>query len=303
MHRIASILVCIGCVAQVTFTYPVSYQNNVPTNQCTVAWTPSSGTYTLRIGTTPGAWNVIYRSGLTNNSYTLNLPVATLYGHVFSSTSVGSDVVFSTTAVIPDTSLVVPEFDNDVEAALWATESVHQMRNIEGYAYPWSLLYQDQRQSPPKCSDFSNTLIDLLGQMGLQFNGHPALILQLAFEVNTTLTHTVVTVWNDQQQTWMLLDPLFAFDYRRMSDGAHATKEDMNASVISKNWAAINYVPLDPGSTNYARAYKALDLPEAFLNVPSMNYVTGEWCFNSHTNDATPYLNATNGPARFVFTP
>lgn len=306
MHRLASLLFAVGCVAQIQFTYPVSYQTNVPMTNCTVSWTPTNGTYTLRLGTTPGAYNIIYRTGLTNNSYTINLPSSSsIYGHVFASTSIGGDVVFSTTQDVPDTSLHYPGYTNDVDNALWATAAVHNMRNIEGYAYPWSLLEQDRKQNPPKCSDFANTLRDLLGTnyMNVGFSGHPTYILQLAFETGTTYTHTIVTAWNDQQQTWMLLDPLFAFDLTRTHDGAHATKEDMNAATLSKAWNLIAYNALTPDATNFAKAYSTLDYPLAWLQIPAVNYTNGTYAFSTITNSASPYLNTNGLPLRFVFIP
>lgn len=301
MKKILSLLFCLSSPADVLFTYPASFQTDVPTN-CTLTWTASDGAYTFRIGTSPGAYDIKYARP-TNNSITLTLPASDhLYAHIYSSTSPGSDVVFSTTETVPDISLHVPTFTNDIDAALWATARVHEMRNIEGRPYPWSLLYQVTVPSHlplTYCSDFSATLRVLLGQMGIGFSGHPALRQECAFRIGTRDTHTLVTVWNEQLGYWMLLDPMFGMTMRRAFDGQYATMQDMNASVISKCWPAITYISLCSDGFTLAHGV-SLDYPLEWLNIPTMNYDTGEWLFGL-TNKVDSYLGTNGVPNRYVF--
>lgn len=310
MKLIALVIFCSACLGQqVTFTYPGQFQKGVG-RSCLLSWTPTYGIYTLRVGTGPGvgaqSYNVIYKSGITSNSYMVSLPSSqTIYAHVFSSTTPGSDVLFSTTDDAPQTSLVVPGFTNDIDAALWATAQVHLMRNTEGQPYPWTLLAQDtipahRFPDTPRCSDYAATLVDLLGQMGLSFSGHSPYVQYLAFRLGTRDTHTLVTAWNDAQQVWMILDPMFGWSLKRTLDGGYATQQDMNASVIAKQWSAITYVPLCDDSLHFAQTM-ALDYPLLWLQIPAIDYSSGAYQFATITNPVAPYLDASGSPKRYVF--
>lgn len=311
MRHLLSILFAPLAVAQISFTYPPCFASNV-SSPCMLTWTPTAGTYTLRVGTGPGvgaqSYNILYKSGITSNSYAVSLPACSnIYAHVFSSTSSGSDVLFSTIDDAPQSNLVVPAFSNDIDAALWATAQVHLMRNTEGQPYPWTLLAQDTIPShrfpdTPRCSDYAATLVDLLGRMGLGFSGHSPYVQYAAFRLGTRDTHTLVTVWNDAQQVWMILDPMFGWTLKRTLDGGYATQQDMNASVIAKQWYSITYVPLCDDSLHFATTM-SIDYPLLWLQIPAINYTDGDYSFNTITNSATPYLGTNGLPQRYVFIP
>lgn len=311
MRTLSTIVAGIACAtsaAQVQFVSPTNFQAGVA-QSCMLAWTaaPGAGTYKLRIGTGPGAGpqskNVV--SIVTTNTWAVvSLPLCnTLYCHVYGYTPyiAGSDLIFSTTSTPPDIALYPPLFTNDMAAAEWATAQVHYMRSCEGQSYTWSLLYADStpaHKGHPYCSDMAVTLADLLTQMGTPFGGHPPRILQLAFRVGTSDTHTIVTCYDSDSGNWVLMDPLFGVTMHR-ADGSRATKEDVNAATVGKNWNAVTYVALCDDGFAFAHAY-ALDYPLVYLNVPAVNYDNGSYAFNVITNDATPYLS--NGvPVRYKF--
>jgi hypothetical protein len=157
-----------------------------------------------------------------------------------------------------------PSTSTVLQTAFATVDAVRQMADDKNVPYPGTLLadvvYPRQVAT---CADYSTTLEILLGDMNIPFTFRT---LNLAFNANTYDVHTLVEMYNPDQQSWILLDPTFDLTATRASDGGWATAEDISSATVAKNWNQINYVFLGSKGDYYARNYY-LDYPLLYLNV------------------------------------
>jgi hypothetical protein len=185
---------------------------------------------------------------------------------------------------------------NEQQSALWATDFVRTMADLNNYTYAWTELAArvaspEYQQVGSSCGTYRDVLLDVLSQMNvtarLPADEQPHLISIGFLEDGADDAHTLVEFWNSDLQRWMLLDPTFDLTATRASDGTYATKEDINAATLNQQWTAISYQFLGSWGDQIAKNYY-LDYPLLYLNlaVPPPNGI----------QDPMPYLVAQPPP-------
>jgi hypothetical protein len=290
-------------------------------------WTyvDNTGKYWLTVGTTHGGCDVSNSGPIhVPRKFILNLPLGTLlYGELFVKTggtwTLADDFTFSARSNQTTT-------DACIQSALWATDYVRHMADDSNRPLAGSLLVDYATHHIingvryASCGEFSETLITILDEMTLPLN---SALLRVAFDTNVHGCdgHVLVEMFNPDQQSWMLLDPLFNLTAKRSGDGAWATAEDIRTNTLNQSWDQIEYVFLGAGAELHARNYM-IDYPLVYLNVyhegtpiipdqgPSiLPYftqvsvpVTGRdvYAIRSTTQASVTYLDAVNGNQLFT---
>ena len=160
--------------------------------------------------------------------------------------------------------------DTWIESAHWAADRVRRMADdanrpdsdtlLDGLIYP---------KANANCADYSLTLLVALDQMNMALDSRT---LNVFFNYGFD-AHTLVELYNPDQQSWILVDPTFSLAMRRASDGLWATAEDMMDSVRGMRWDDVLYVYLGNKADGYAKRYY-MDYPLLFMNIwnESMDY-------------------------------
>ncbi len=189
---------------------------------------------------------------------------------------------------------------NELASALWATDYVRQMADLSNWAFPWTSLMTELRTEmriQAYCSNYANTLVQVLGQMNIASRFPEDLqpqVFNIAFLWNGFDTHTLVQYWNSDQESWMILDPTFDMTMTRASDGLYASMQDMQAATLSQQWSAINYQFLGSWGSEIANDYY-LDYPLLYVNIPPVLQI-------GQGNDVSQFLVQQNAiPSSGVF--
>jgi hypothetical protein len=183
---------------------------------------------------------------------------------------------------------------NEISAAQTLTDSVRQTADGNNIPYPWTEVYtfvHNRGGFIAVCSDYAAILIKDLGEMNLagRFPGsQQPQLLNVSFVSNIFDGHTLVQIFNSDDQDWILLDPTFDMSMKRSSDGHWATAQDIHTATVNQTWSAISYVFLGSYGNSLAKGYY-LDYPLLYLNVPMPPVGTGA--------DPRPYMTAVSPPS------
>ena len=150
--------------------------------------------------------------------------------------------------------------DREMETALWATDRVRKM--AFGYAFHhsplWTEVANEGRRSVPVCTQYATALLALEREMNIgramDADKQPRILI-IAYIVNSFDGHTLTEYYHRGLNRWVILDPTFGLAPLRASDGTYATKEDINASALHKDWNAIQYKFLGSYGDAYAKGY------------------------------------------------
>lgn len=248
---------------------------------------PLAHAYRLTIGTAPGAADV-HDSGEigVTRRFVPNLPVGTLFGRVQTQIGgqwVATDFTFTVAANSQSTAI-------QIKTALWATDLVRNMAPPDNRPFSWTPLAQTLGpRFDALCSDFADTLLDVLDQMNFQLTARRVAV---AFNPARYDTHTLVEVLNGDTGRWMLLDPTFDLTATRAADGEWATADELSAATVAEQWDDISYVPLGALGTAYATSYY-IDYPLLFANV----YDAGQSLTNGVGNSILPFMDPVAMPS------
>jgi len=166
---------------------------------------------------------------------------------------------------------------NEIAAAQWATNFVRTMADASNHVYPWtelhhSLLAADPGDISAECDDYALTLQRILLEMNLTARlpaSEAPQLLNITFDNNGFDGHTLVQVYDTDDQDWILLDPTFDLMVKRTSDGDWATAEDVHDATLSQDWSAISYVFLGSFGDSLVESYY-IDYPLLYLNIPPL---------------------------------
>jgi hypothetical protein len=156
-------------------------------------------------------------------------------------------------------------FGGRLQTALSLTDQVRGMADFGNLTTEGTLLHElaaSHGRLQALCTDYAETLLQLLREYGIG----PARYLNVGFNSNYYDMHTLVELYNPEQQIWMLLDPTFSLAPQLAADGQWATAEDISVASRAHDWGAIAYNFLGALDDSVAQNYY-LDYPLLFLNV------------------------------------
>ena len=228
-------------------------------------WTSvaNAQSYRLWVGSTPGGAD-LHDSGeiRTTTRFIDSVPLNTsIYARLWTQldgTWYHSDASFRVAAG-------PASFNSRLDTALSLTDQVRMMADFQGITAEGTLLDKVAASNGrwwAMCTDYAQTLFLMLQEYGIG----PARYLNIGFNSNYYDMHTLVELYNPEQQNWMLLDPNFSLSLRLASNGNWATAEDISAASREQKWDAIEYKFLGAFGDTMARAYY-LDYPLLYLNV------------------------------------
>src|SRR5262249_36074383 len=144
-------------------------------------------------------------------------------------------------------------FDARLESAMHLAIEVRAMAaedNVpaKGSALEKAMLTHGHANA--NCYDYAQAMIDLINASGL---GIQARLAQTCMVPNTYDCHTLVELFDESSQKWVLVDPTFALAPHNASDGSRATLDDMRHSARTGDWQAITYEFLAPEGDLYAQ--------------------------------------------------
>ena len=248
---------------------------------------PLGRAYRLTIGTTVGGTD-LHDSGEIHvlRRFVPNLPAGTpLHGRLYTKIDgqwLSNDFNFTATSTAASSVA-------QMKSVLWAADWVRSMSDIDDRPYGWTELLRDVGpRYVAVCSDFSATLLRMLGEMNVSLQ---ARALHIAFDTNSFDSHTLVEVLDPVLQRWVLIDPTFDMQPKRV-DGTGATAEDLSQAAFAFDWASITFDVLSDAGDAYARAYY-IDYPQLFANV----FHEGQSQVIGQGNSPLPFLQEDTMPA------
>ena len=276
-------------VTPATMVYPAAGTTNVDVS-LPFQWAPTDMGQAYRLEISNGPSLVLDTGSIVVPRYfDETLPLGSYSGQL--GTEIGGEWYWTTfTFAVTKTG---SSMTNETNSALWATDYVRNMADVQNYPRAWTELQRmtsAAQQIQAVCTQYSDTLLYVLSQMNvterLPASEQPQWF-DIAFMVNGYDVHTLVEFWNTDLQRWMLLDPTFDMTMVRASDGTWATMQDMNTATLNQQWSAINYNFLGRGDF-VAKAYY-LDYPLLYLNIPPLpSFGEGQ--------NPMPYLIQQSGP-------
>jgi hypothetical protein len=228
-------------------------------------WTsaPGAESYRLHIGSAPGTKDFHDSGEIRTNARFVDAlpPNVPVYARLW--TQLGGNWYYS------DTSFRVVDrptgFQQRLQTALSLTDQVRMMADLNNLTIEGTLLHQlaaSHGRQWALCNDYAETLLQMLQEYGIG----PARYLNLGFNSNYYDMHTLVELYNPDQQNWMVLDPTFSLSPQLATSGLRATAEEISASSRSNDWDAIEYNFLGALGDTVARRYY-VDYPLLYLNV------------------------------------
>jgi len=181
-------------------------------------------------------------------------------------------------------------FSYRLNLAFEATADVRAMADINNIPYPGTVLediVKEEGQTSADCTNFTTAFIYVLKERNIEVGIR---ILGIGFMANYYDMHSLVELYNEDQQRWMLLDPTFSLTVKRLSDGLWATAEDVSLATLNKNFGSLSYIFLD-NNDSFVRYYY-IDYPLLYLNI----YHVGTPIVIGEGNSSLPYLEEFSLP-------
>jgi hypothetical protein len=253
-----------------SFTYPLNGETDVKIST-PFSWNPLSyaQSYYVKLGSSPGASD-LYISGTTQGSelYYIGYDIYPelprhqwIYGTLYSQID---GVWYHSSIQFQMNNTPAVSASDQVSTSLQMVSQVRAMADANNYPYSGTLLYDyvaSQGKPYAMCLEYAAVLNLLL----YDNNVGNTRVLRIAFDPNTYDDHALVQLYNQNQQSWMLLDPTFTLTATRASDGLYATAEDIQNAVLNFDWSAINFDFLGSNGSTPANSYY-IDYPLLYLN-------------------------------------
>lgn len=224
---------------------------------------PLAAHYRLMIGTSPGGSDVHDSGPIRSHRRFVDDLVPGVVYHATLVTSYVSGAIESTSIQFVG-SIAEQTFESKFQAVAEAAYEVTAMAE-NNFFVPGSVLETVTRlrnRYLANCVDYASALLTVIEEMNV---GLQARYAHVSLVPNRFDVHTLVEVWDDTEDEWVLVDPTFGVVPRGL-DGRPTTSDMLSAYTRSRDWASVSYEYLGPSTEALLTNYY-IDYPLLFTNV------------------------------------